>query len=198
MRNWFLFLGIMALVGCYETHRTAGELVKWVEDPDNGLRREKTINEFGIMAQYKPLSYIICNEAKGITLTPDEYAKREAELSGLEYFQVRLKSANPDPLLSGGGDQNIYHQRNNFLMFGQKDYVYLLRGEDTAYCAMYHFVNYQGLAPYADILLAFKSDTTESSSDRELVYDDQVFGLGPVHFTFTDNEIASVPQLELK
>jgi hypothetical protein len=190
-------IGIVLFSGCFETRKPAGELLKWVEDPENGLRREKTVGDFEIIAQYKPLSYMICSESKNKTLTPDEYGKREKELNGMEYFQVRLKSPSPDPLIYGGGDQNVYHMRNDFLMFGQKDYVYLLRGEDTVSCSMYHFVNYQGLAPYADILLGFPSDTTDLNADRELVYDDQLFGLGPVHFTFTRDEIESVPQLEL-
>jgi LSD1 subclass zinc finger protein len=116
----------------------------------------------------------------------------------MEYYQLRLLSDAPDPLLAGGADQNLWHQRNDFLMFGQRDFVYLLRGSDTVRCSMYQFVNYDGLAPYADIMLGFASDSISSTIDRELVYDDQVFGLGPVHFTFRSDEIESVPQLEIQ
>ncbi|MCK6640918.1 MAG: hypothetical protein L6Q81_12625 [Bacteroidia bacterium] len=86
--------------------------------------------------------------------------------------------------------------RNNFLMFGQKDYISLLRGTDTIPCQLYHFVNYQGLTPYADILVGFKADTL-AETDRELIYDDQIFGFGPLHYTFLSKEIESVPELEL-
>jgi hypothetical protein len=197
MKNIIVLIGVLFLVGCFETQKIPGDLVKWVENPDNGLCREKTVGDFTIFAQYKPLSYIICSETRNKTLTEENYIARERELSGMEYFQVRLQTPNPDPLIYGGSDQNSYHMRNDFLMFGQKDHICLLRGADTVACSMYQFVNYQGLAPYADILLGFRSDSSKLDSDRELIYDDQVFGLGPVHFTFTSDEIESVPQLEL-
>jgi hypothetical protein len=98
--------------------------------------------------------------------------------------------------MHGSGDKNEYHIRNNFLMFGQKDFISLLRGNDTIPCQLYHFVNYQGLTPYADILVGFKSDSL-SNEDRELIYDDQIFGFGPLHYTFSSEEIKSVPELEL-
>lgn len=189
-------IAAICMIGCFETRKTAGEYVSWVENPDNGLRRTKELNGFSVIAQYRPLDYIICSESKNITLTNEDYERRKSELSGLEYYQVRLQATGSDPLMAGTSDQNMYHMRNNYLMFDQQMNISLLRNNDTIPCALYHFVNYQGLAPYADILLGFVADST-FAGDRELIYDDELFGFGPIHYTFSEDELNAVPELEL-
>ena len=196
MRYLCVILLSFCIAGCLENKKTVGEFVKWIENPENGLRRSKESEGFEVIAQYRPVAYIICSESKNKTLTPEQYEKRKLQLDGMEYYQVRLRSTLGDPLMFGSSDQNVYHMRNNYLMFGQKEDISLLRNNDTIPCSLYHFVNYQGLAPYADILLGFTADTT-FNGEHELIYNDRVFGFGPLHFTFTEDEIKSVPELIL-
>ena len=193
----FAFLALLLILGCKHSRLLPADLVKWVEDPDHGLQKAKSVGDLNIIAQYRPIDYIIANELKGETPTTNWLSQRKSELSRMEYYQIRLKTSGADPLLAGNATQQDYHARNSFLMFGQKDYIYLVRDNDTLSCHLYHFVNYQGLAPYADIVLGFDAPAKESQSTRELIYDDQLFNLGPVHFSFTGKEITSVPQLAL-
>src|SRR6186713_3379110 len=70
------------------------EYVQWVNDPKNGLVKEKTIDQYEFMVQYRPAAYLAIQEEQ--QREPSEMQSFDSvykEFSGLQYFAIRIGSA---------------------------------------------------------------------------------------------------------
>src|SRR4029077_4471885 len=68
-----------------------GEYVRWVQDKENGLKKEKTIENIIFTAQYKPCDYVICEEEQKNSIADSTIKKKRSELEGMQYYNLRIE-----------------------------------------------------------------------------------------------------------
>ncbi|MES2394411.1 MAG: hypothetical protein V4549_00305 [Bacteroidota bacterium] len=159
-----------------------GDYVSWVEDMQNGLKVEKTIEDFTYTLQYKPLEYLALMELKKDSILTNELEKTIDNYSDLQYYTFRISAPGEGELLKKKlGSTNEYYHRIQYYSFEMQKDLKLIDGKDTLDCALFHFERVYGLAPYATFVLGFPP--TESMNNKTLFYNEKVFGTGKIYLT---------------
>lgn len=189
-------------LSCNKGGMTPSEYIRYIDNKTNGLVKDKKIGVFTVDCEYKPSAYIVIKE--NYKQNPKEVIKNfeneNIEASKMFHFYIRLSAENENDVLKNDiQNQEEYFERlNYFSNFVQKD-LYLISGSDTIDCAYTYFERNYGLSNKSTILLGFKrSEMNKSNSDQSLtlIYDDQVLGMGPVHFKFSSKDISNIPVLD--
>lgn len=174
---------------------TAEEYVKWVTNPENGLRKDQKVQDFEISVMYQPQDYIIAKE-NVTNMNIKNYESKKKSLGNSENFQIRIK-------LSHGGNILRYKQNNllnettriNHFSFSAKNDFSIITNEDTMACKLCHYSRNYNLTPTVDLSLLF--DELDKKSDWQLIYKDKQFGLGTVKFLFKEEKISNIPLLKV-
>lgn len=171
--------------------------VKWVENQDNGLKVVKEFDQFKFSLQYRPLEYISVLENRDKQLTEATVTDDVNELHGLQYYVLKIQSKTANEMLETGIDneEEYFERLYYFTSLAQID-ISLVQGTDTLPTVLYHFERNYGLAPYNNMVLAFEENNIPA--DRQLIFNDQVLGLGPVKLMISQQAINRLPELKTK
>lgn len=195
----FLFLGFALLQGCRPDGLSAEDYMKYVDDPSNGLIREKEVGDFIIGLQYRPAEYETIMQTGLNNLTQSAFDENLKEEKKLQFFVLRIGSADKktDVLAQGITDQQEYYKRIEYLNAGIDKDIYLVDGTDTLSCVLHHFERTFHLAHFNTIMLAFENPHPDHIEDKTLVFDDKVFGIGRMKLTIDKKNIKNIPAIEL-
>lgn len=196
----FFIACITILYACSENVLKPMAYIKWIEDPLNGLKISKTINELSFEVQYKPYDYIIARELKKDRIKREEYEKIVKEIEGMQYynFVIRVKDESGSVLKYKTSGEEEYNERLNYFLFNAQNDIYLIEDNDTLKCELYHFERNFGLAPYNTILCAFYEGTSidkKSLQDKVFVFNDKTFGYGLIQLPLAASSLRNIPSL---
>lgn len=175
------------------------EMLKYVIAPHNGLIKKKEIAEFIYQAKYKPLDYIISQEANGASVSQETYYKKVKELDGLQYFDFRIEvdATNGELLKYRLSSVADYESRVEYVSFGMQKDIKLIEGRDTLDCVLYHMERAYDITPYTTVLLGFKKNNADLNEDKTLVFYDNLFHNGTIKLTFIPADLTQIPHLEI-
>ena len=175
------------------------EMKEFVVNMDNGLLKSKVIGEVTYSVKYKPVDYIISQELKGSSIDMNSYKQKYSELSGMQYFDLRVEidKQNGELLKYGLNTVDEYERRVKYLAFDINTDIQLIDGEDTLQCVMNHFERVYDIVPYATILLGFKDNGKSQLKEKTIVFHDKLFGKGIIKFTFLPSDLQNIPHLEV-
>lgn len=174
------------------------EYLAWVQDSENGFKKEKTIDNLTFSVQYKPYEYIICMEEKKEEL-PDTLMKSKIDqINDMQYYNLKIE------LNEGSGEllkyqltsQQQYQQRVNYFSFNMQNDIQLVEGKDTLPCVLYHFERAYDIAPSSMFLLGFPLSKSKSQQEKTILVYDKTFHKGLLKFTFKKNELRNLPKLK--
>lgn len=180
------------------------EYVRWVENIDNGLKKEKKIDQFAYRVFYKPAEYIALKENRDLieNLSPEAIINRAKDLENYYQFNFDIVSVDGRTSvlqhnLSGG--QQEYGARINYLVSQAQQDFKLVYGQDTLPCTNYHFEQTFGLSALNTIVLGFEKpkETQNQEEDIQLVFSNRLFNTGDIKFLFSKNKLAQIPRLKL-
>lgn len=174
------------------------DYIAWVRDVDNGLKKEKTIDDLLFSVQYKPYEYIVCLEEKKEALQDSLVKKKTEELSNMQYydFKISLTEGSGELLKHQITSPQQYDQRINYFAFGMQKDIQLVEGTDTLPCSLYHFERTYDIAPSSTCLLGFPVNTKKSSTEKTLLVYDRTFNKGLLKFTFFTDALKKQPKLK--
>lgn len=190
-----LFL-VLRITSCGKEEMKPSDLIRWVENPENGLVQRQDLNHYFFEAKYKPLDYVVSMEGRTDDLNESDYQTLRNDLEGLQYVDLNIGPLSYSGNALSGGIQNeeeYFERLDYFVTYGNQD-IFMVQGSDTLLPRLYHFERNYGLAPKNTLLLGF--DAGEDKKDRELYIDDQILGVGRVKFLFTNQNIQSTPTLK--
>ncbi|MGQ0829856.1 MAG: hypothetical protein ACT4ON_15825 [Bacteroidota bacterium] len=175
------------------------DYVAWVQDMENGFKKEKTIDDLTFSVQYKPYEYIVFMEEKKDEL-PDTLVKRKMEqINDMQYYNLKitLNESAGELLKYKLTSQQQYQQRVSYFSFDMQNDVQLVNGNDTLPCILYHFERAYDIAPSGTFVLGFPLSKNESQEEEKtlLVYD-RTFHKGLIKFTFRKKELRNLPKLK--
>lgn len=201
--GYILLLLLFASTACNKTPDKLGmkEYIKWVEHPDNKLKRSKTIGEYAYKVFYKPSEYIALREAVNAEKldNPEAILKRTEEIDGVYQFNFDITSADEKHSVlkhNVNNDAEYGARINYFVSHAQEDFK-LVSDTDTIPCTVYHFERTYGITPQNTILLGFEKTKKSSEHDIQLIFKNRLFNSGDIKFTFTQNTLKNIPQLSL-
>lgn len=173
------------------------EYVRWVEDEKNGLKREKTLGDMIFSAQYKPESYIVCEEERKESIADTVLKKKLKELTDMQYYdlKIEIKDGQGELLKYGLTSTEQYQERINYFSFGMQKDIQLVDGNDTLPCLLYHYERVYDVAPYGTFILGFAKGKNDNAGKTLLLFD-KGFNKGIVKFYFEGKDIKYLPQLQ--
>lgn len=174
------------------------DYVQWVQDPENGFRKEKKIDDMTFSVQYKPYEYIACMEEKKTEMEDSIVKQKVLELSDMDYFDLKisLNEGNGELLKYKLSSSQQYTDRVNYFAFQMQKDIQLVDGNDTIPCALYHFERTYDVAPSGTFLLGFSAAKKKIKGDRTLVVYDRTFNKGLLKFRFKKQELKNLPKLK--
>jgi hypothetical protein len=174
------------------------EYVQWVQNPENGFKKQKSINDLLFTLQFKPYEYIVCLEEQKEHIADSTLKKKIAELNEMQYYDLKisLKEGVGELLKYRLNTAQEYTDRVNYFAFGMQKDIKMVEGNDTIPCELYHFERSFDASPNSTILLGFPVKSNSSSTEKTLLVYDKTFNTGMVKFTFSKDELKKLPKLK--
>jgi hypothetical protein len=196
---YVLFTCALVWYGCNWGALPPVNFVKWVENPKNGLKQSKEVNNVIFEIQYKPLDYIIANENRKPIIEETFYKERIQKLGDLFYLTLTLKSGSQDIMMYNLHDSQEYFKRVNYYSLDFQQDIKAVIGNDTLPCLMYQFENMYGVTPYVKMSIAFsgKHKTDFPKTDPLILIDDRIFGGGLLRFVWKQSDLENIPSIKV-
>ena len=196
MKYLVYIAGLFLLVSCTKSTLLPSDLIRWVENEENGLVQRQEFEHYFFEAKYKPIDYVVAIEGRTDQLSEKKYGQLKSELEGLQYVDMNIGPLKQkgNALSAGLSSEEEYFERlDYFVTYAQQD-IFMVQGQDTLYPKLYHFERNYGLAPKNTLLLGFEQ--VQQSGDRTVYIDDQILGVGRIKFLFEEEQINSTPTLK--
>lgn len=180
-----------------ESDLASKEYLQWVESPKNGLKKVKTIKPYFFSVQYKPLEYIIAQEARKETVDTDFFNQRKSDLGDeMLYFNLQIGPASGQTtvLQEVVDTEEEYNRVISYLSFEMQNDLYLLDGLDTIKCSLFHFARDFDLTPNLDFALGFEK---RKNKKLTFVYDDKIFNTATVKIAYSEKDLITSPKLKI-
>ena len=178
------------------------EYVKWVENKDNGLKSQRTIDHFLYTVQYQPSQYMVMKDVRDATISQNEMDEKAKEYDPYQFYAFTIKdTTGTDELLKLDiRSSEEYYARIDYFSNGMQRNVFLIDDKDTLPCVMFHFERSFGLAPECRFMLGFNKSKKNKyeNSDKVLVYEDNVFGTGIIKIRIDGDQLKKLPLLVMK
>ncbi len=177
------------------------EMVNWVEDQENGLLQQKTIDDLSFSALYKPAQYMSIVELHKMKVDIDsgKFEQVQQSYKGMEYFTYKISTdkTNDELLKYKTSSSDEYYQRLEYYSFKAQNDFYLIAGKDSLPCKLFHFERTFGLTPVLTFVLGFQGER-KPAQDLTLVYNDKIFSNGLIKLNFGLESLSSIPAVTIK
>lgn len=200
MSNWKICLTCACLAilmaACQPAERSPGDYTRWLAENQTQLSTQTTQSGLLFSLNYLPADWLALREA-GAENT-EALGKVRQEYGGLEYYRLRvaLQSGQGDVLQFRAAGTDEYYQRVEYFSFGLQHDIYLLAGQDTLPCRLFHFERNYGAAPYMDFMLGFE-EKEGNNFDHTLMYHERVYSNILLTLTIPKENIQRIPKLKI-
>ena len=175
MKNVFLIL-ILGLVTFSCKKVSPLDYIEWIENQDNGLRKEKTIGDYRFEIQYCPKNYLQIKRGNYDSTSSTEIIKNNSGLC----FIFRIER------LSDKDNHSLFQLINeaNFSLISESDTI---RSSMVLYENNFKISSIESYSVYFDVY--------QIKNDIRFVYQDEVLTTGPVIFSFKIQDIKRIPEI---
>lgn len=174
------------------------DYVQWVQNSENGFRKEKVIDDLTFFVQYKPYEYIVSVEERKEEISDTLLKSKIAEINDMQYydFKISLNEGAGELLKYQLASPQEYAERVNYFAFNMQKDIQLAEGNDTLPCTLYHFERAYDAAPSSTFLLGFPLSENKSQQEKTLLVYDRTFNKGMLKFTFRKKDLKNLPKIK--
>lgn len=197
----------MAL-GCRgDSHKyiNINDLPGWVNNPENGLCKSRSIGGIILNAKLLPADYLVYQETSDVekanyVIIDSVVAQNKNNLTFLLTIKTdEARMSNQDLMYLGIHDYAEYSNRVAVLNFRVQDYLLLKIGQKEYNPVLASFENTYGLGKELRINVVFTlSDLSAELSavtKIDFVFNDEIFNTGTNHFIFDSKAIVNIPEV---
>jgi hypothetical protein len=195
---------IILLWGCTKSIHSEKEFYNWLNNPDNGLLKEKEIDGIKYTVKYLPVEYLVYQELSKM----QNYSKETKDsLIGL-YINTRTflltigtteKSGSGDIMYEGISEMEEFKERVELLNFDMKEYITLKTEVGDLLPRLSTLENTYGLKNSRNVYVVFASDgefDLMKAQKIDFTFNDEIFNTGINHFLFEREAIDNIPTLK--
>lgn len=203
MNKFFTYsLLVVALIlfgNCSESKLSTNDLITYISDFDNGLRKTETINGISFDLTYRSTDLIIDSQLSSRALSQTVLDTLRQHYGGYYYFVLSLSTHdNQEVLRPNQFSFNQYSELVQRMSFRMHEYVTLVTSaDDSIFLSDYLLENTYGLASANTILLVFsKEDITPDATWVQINLNEFGLGTGHLRFRFSLDEIRKCPSID--
>jgi len=179
---------------------TPKEYVKWVKEPENGLVKEKKMNELQFSLYHLPSAYMVCNEIKNEKISKQQFVSIAAQYEDFEYYMLKIEAMGFNQELAKFQLQSTqeYEERIKYFAFAMQQDIYIETENGNSFpCEIFHFERIYNIAPYTTFMLGFAKENLKNTSYRTIVLNEKIFNKGLLKFKWSTSALENVPQIAL-
>ena len=181
---------------------TFKEYKNWVNNPDNGLIKNRHVKGLTFKVYYRPADYQLLKEVDDSKVySTEELNKLRESVRGSEYFMMTVSAENTNlnegDIASNSATSSEYLEKMEELSFGMENRLRLIVEGDTLSPLLFHHERGYELAHSQNYLIAFSNNSNKLQKDMTFVYDDKIFGVNKLKFKF-EIEKNKIPDLPVK
>ncbi len=207
---FFVFLFVsMSACSFFNKEKDPAEYFAWLNDPDNGLIKQKRINGLLLTVKYLPadlLAYQDCKNNKSYTPAQKDsliksYSNTMTFLLTVAPDETDSTSVIKDVMYYNLENQEEFQHRAETMNFEMEKYVELKTSDSLIYSpVLTNMENTYSLTNGRNITCVFapmkNKEEFKKVKEFDFVWDDAIFQSGLNHFVFDNNSIFSSPRLK--
>jgi len=185
---------LLCIQSCRPTSLSPNNLLKYIENPVNGLSQEQTVGDVTVKVEYQPAEVLIAKEIGDIPIQPAEVSRLRRKYDNASYFILSFSKDGEEILHPKSGLSN-YSNLLQVFSFGLGQYIKLTTAQgDTIPPVNYNLDRTYHMGSSTNLLVAFPKVTNSTV----LHFHIQEFGLGcgNLDFIFRQKDVAAVPALK--
>jgi hypothetical protein len=201
---WKYHLGLLITIvvlltgACKHTEKsmTREQLVKYINNKENGLVQEQEVNGISTRVSYQPAQMLVAQELEG-EQKKDTATIKELESKYKDYYYFLLKySKDGKEAIRQLGDFSRYSDMVQVLSFNMQRFVNATTPQkDTLPLADYLFDQTYGMSDGNTILLSFEKAKLQNSKTIDINIAECGFKTGNLKFRFEKEQIEKTPAL---
>ena len=200
MKRSIIYMLIFSVVLCASCKHGVppGEYVRYVENPNNGLKVKQEVNGVGYILQYQPIEYCVMLEKRSFSIPSEIFKEEYKRFQGLEHYILRIDKTEMDSLVNKLGDSSHYKKSiTEYFDFNIQKDIKLVEGTDTIPCGLCQID--AGMASSYTFTLGFPNKNNEPSSlsDRYIIYSNKILNTGNVTLCVKGKDVKGIPNLKM-
>ncbi len=198
-KNNIILIILLVTASCTEkSSMRLPEYRQFIEQPENGFRKEVAAGELVYSFQYKPDRYIAAAEN---VWQPDsaQLQSRQRQLKRTVWFNisVRAKDGNADPLRVNASGLEEYNSRLTYFLSVAERNIRLYYGEEEVPQIGYSFENNYGLAPADVMVVGFSIPDEQPVRPLTIEYYDDLFRNGIVKMKVSREDLDRAQKINI-
>lgn len=196
-----LLLATVGLISCTGSKVKPEEFARYMNDPSNGLSKERKVNGITIRVKYLPASLLAYKEFKSLEMQDASLydSLRTTYISGHNFVMEIIPDSQEDLMLKDIHSETEYKERVNLMNFNLKEYLELSVNGETIPASIANLENTYGLQNGRKVMVVFpkKSSDKKENSDVQFTFQDEIYATGINHFTFSSKDLEAIPDIKL-
>lgn len=192
MMKYLIGVLLVGSISCCQRKITeVAGLLEFINNPENGLVKEKHFSDFKIVIKHLPANYMAIKEAKGNVQLADSMHK--AYGNSFAFLLSIVPDSTNDIMYRGISNDADYIARAQDINFNFSENIELKTPVGKISPVLHSFENTYSLTNHRNIYLVFEKkrydELVKSSAEFDLVFYDKYFGSGITHFVFDTDKI---------
>ncbi len=196
--NWII-PGILVfsifLVSCEQKQVTKDQLIRYIQNPKNGLHQTKQKGDYTIKLMYKPQNLLVAQELKNPMYSITDMNSLQKHYNQYLYFNLSLTYKNNEIINKALTNKNAFSKIIEKLSFDRNIADLITSLKDTLPLYESVFTRMYGMTKSNDILLIFENKLA-STEDFKVRINGSDLGFGTVYFDYNTKNIHNIPQLK--
>lgn len=189
---------ILCTIACTSSSLTKDELMAYIADEDNGLRKSATVGNTEVQVQYWPTDMCLAQELQGSADASKHLDSLRRHYNRYCYFVLGLGKDNREALHQGDVDFKSYSDLLQTLSFSMADYVIVTTpARDTIPVGDFTLSRTYGVGSATELLFAFSREKMGGQEWIQFNLNEFGLGIGNQRFRFRTRDFEEVPPLEL-
>ncbi len=199
MSKILVFFSLLCVMGCTQTFHSEKDFFLWLNNENNGLVKNKKVDDLQISLKYLPVDYLVLKDLKGNFESSKANKLKEKYGKGLSFLLTffPLDDAK-DIMYKDLSSYPEYTQRLLSMQFDMAKYIYISTKNGEIRPVLSTLENTYSVTKHRNIYIVFNGDDAEKilqENEIDIVFDDEIFLTGIHHFVFKSRHIKNMPHL---
>ena len=177
-----LFTRLISLVvgmGLFSCSYSPEKYISWVQNPENGLKKQIEFQNFVVDVQYKPTDYML--------LTNKGADKSDGNaLDSMQYYNLSMRV--PKEFCQ---QMESNQELRDYLSYGFQDDIYIEQSNDSLPCILFHYERTLAMKCVASYVLGFENPSQDVNQKRFIILKSAFFS-EPIRIAFSNLETPEV------
>lgn len=171
------------------------ELLAYLRNPDNGLKKDIVMNGIQMSVMYRPADFLVAQEmAAGVT----DIVKLEQKYRGNNYFLMSLSADGKEAIQAATMPHYQYSELLQTVSFRLGEFIHMTTSKrDTIPLQDFVYASTFGMGTSNDVLMAFEKDTVNDLEWIQINVGEFGLGLGRQTLRFEQDDIEALPKLKM-